>query len=333
MKRTGLTILPLHGGKAPAWLISKMIKLADAIFEVLLDQYNPDEILKRLSDPFWFQALSCVLGFDWHSSGTTTVTIGVLKSVLKPEKHGLAVVGGKGAAARNALTEIENLAEILDFKSENLEIFKKASRLTAKVDNAAIQDGFQIYHHSMILTGDKWVVIQQGLEPEMGVARRYHWLSDKVESFVEEPHSSIISDTKKDVVLDMTSKESDSCRDISVDLVKDNPKHLRKYFRILKDSNQKTLFSDNLVTKPVPVLKMPRRIDWAALEQAYELQPSNYEELLLIKGFGPGLIRALALISELIWSKPPSWRDPIKFSFAHGGKDGVPYPVNTRRMI
>ena len=337
MKRTSIGILPLHPGRAPHWLITRMTKLARAIFDIIIDEYGPLEVLKRLSDTFWFQSLSCVLGYDWHSSGTTTVTMGVLKTVFDPERDGIAVVGGKGVTSRKAPQEIEAVGEIFGFGENKVKKLQRASRLVAKVDNAAVQDGFQLYHHSMVIseTGE-WAVIQQGMCPLSKEARRYHWVSVGLSSFVNEPHTAIVSNITRNKVLDMTAKKSEECRKVSLDLVKDGPKKLQKLFLIVaKDPKQKTLFDfkqPRNSIKKVPVLIMPRRIDWKAVKKAYELQPRKYEDLLLIRGLGPGAIRALALISEIIWGAPPSWKDPVKFSFAHGGKDGVPYPVNLKRM-
>ncbi len=333
MLRTGLANLPLHGGKAPPWLIAKMIELGKAVFSVMLLEYGEEEILRRLSDPFWFQCLSCILGYDWHSSGTTTVTIGVLKSFLNPVDHGLAVVGGKGAVSRRAPDEIEKIAESLNLSESDVKKLKKISRLTAKVDNAAIQDGFQLYHHSMIISRKNWAVIQQGMDKINLYARRYHWFSKHSKNLIVEPHTGIVSDVIRDQVLDMCARESEECRRTSLDLVKDNPHRLKKVFNSLKDPAQKSLTDYPLnLNHNLQILNMPRRIDWDALQQAYELQPDSYEDLLLIQGIGPAAVRALALISQLIWGASPSWRDPAKFSFAHGGKDGVPYPVNRSLM-
>ncbi|MHA1409136.1 MAG: DUF763 domain-containing protein [Candidatus Odinarchaeia archaeon] len=332
MKRTGLATLPLHHGKAPHWLVSRMIRLSDAIFEVLLDEFGPEEILRRLADPFWFQCLACVLAYDWHSSGTTTVTMGVLKSVFNSKNYGIVVLGGKGIYGRRTQSELDELGGLFGFGESKINELKKISKLTAKIDNAAIQDGFQIYHHTMVVCEKDWAVIQQGMDTNTSYARRYHWLSSTIKDYTEAPHSGIISSVSKNHVLNMVDKKSREARKTTLDLVKDNPKHLKRYLRVLRDPPQKTLFEDFQLKTNIPVLNMPRRIDWNAMEKAYELQPSKYEELLLVHGFGPAAIRALALISTLIWGVHPSWKDPVKFTFAHGGKDGVPYPVNRKQM-
>ena len=339
MKRSGIAYLPLHGGTAPPWLVKRMTMLADAIVKVIIEEYGVDELLRRLSDSFWFQALGCVLGYDWHSSGVTTVTTGVLKMVLKPEKYGIAVAGGKGLTSRKTPSDLEQIGKKFDFSEDFVEKLKYTSRLIAKVDNTALQDGFNLYHHSFIVSADgKWAVIQQGMDPELRVARRYHWLHENVKSFVNEPHTMIASEIFKRNVLDMTAKESEEGRKTSLDLVREGPKHLVQYVNKLRNPKQTTLIStgeESEILKrkvSVPVLIMPRSINWNALERAYELNPKTYEELLSVRGIGPAVIRALALVSELIWGAKVSWKDPAKYSFAHGGKDGVPYPVNIKRM-
>ncbi len=326
--RTGTVSLPLHGGKAPAWLFKRMVKLAGGITEALIYEYGQDEFLKRISDPYWFQAFSCVLGFDWHSSGTTTTTCGALKMALSPEEHGIAVAGGKGKVSRKAPDEIEKSGECFSLSLSKIEKLKYSSRMAAKVDNSCIQDGYQLYHHCFFLTekGD-WAVVQQGMNTDY--ARRYHWLSDSVSNFINEPHSGICCDRKEAEVLDMTAFDSESTRRISLDLVKDNPEHLRKY---LKPSKQKMLvdFENGFGLPPRhPVLDIDiNERGMEVLKRAYELQPSSYEELVSLNGMGPKKIRALALISDLVYGSAPSWRDPVKYSFTHGGKDGFPYPVD-----
>jgi hypothetical protein len=309
-----------------------MKRLAKVITEVVVYEYGREEFLRRMSDPFFFQALSCVLGYDWHSSGTTTVTMGALKEALKPEELGIAVCGGKGRVSRRAPSEIGKVAEIFSLSTSKMEALQYASRMAAKVDNSCLQDGYQLYHHCFVLAEDgNWVVVQQGMSGRL--ARRYHWLSSAVKDFVEEPHSGICGDRREEVVLDMTSRGSDEARKASLDLVKDNPKHLAKYVLSVE---QRTL--DEYLERSPWVLKLtmsPRhRISdltertMASLRGAYEIQPENYEELVAIRGVGPKTVRALALVSDLIYGKPPSWKDPAKYSFAHGGKDGIPFPVD-----
>jgi len=317
-----------------------MQKLAKEIVTIMVDEYGTDDFLKRISDPFWFQALGCVLGYDWHSSGVTTVVTGVLKQAVVPEDHGIAVCGGKGRVSRQTPLEIGNIGERFGFSSEKIQNLQYASKMSAKVDNTAIQAGYQLYHHAFFLAEDgKWAVIQQGMCPQDRTARRYHWLSDNAKNFVVEPHDAIVGDVKRDIVLDMTAKISESCRKTSVDITKEKPKKIKRMILSIRPAYQKSLqewmpkTADTLWKEyPIDVLSMPRNINWKALREVYEFKPRNYEELLGFKGMGPATIRGLALIAELIYGEKPSWKDPVKYSFAYGGKDGVPRPVNRRAM-
>lgn len=336
LPKTGVAELPLHGGKAPRWLFSRMEKLAAGIVEAVVLELGEDVLLARLSDPFWFQAFSCVLGYDWHSSGTTTVTCGALKSTLDPERHGIFIAGGKGKVSRKAPSEIMTGCDFFNLSSEKSETLVYSSKMSAKVDNTAVQDSYQLYHHVFIFTEKgKWCVIQQGMNPENKYARRYHWLSDSLESFVCEPHNAIIGEKETTRVLDMTSRESDEAQRISVDLLRDSPKKLKNIVKGVKKPGQSSLSDYGLEVKKASLLstlQMPTWINWNVIRAAYEFQPKNYEEMLGIKGLGPKTVRALALISEVIYGEPPSWKDPVKFSFAVGGKDGVPYPVDRKAM-
>jgi hypothetical protein len=342
MKRTGTAELPLHGGSAPAWLLTRMRGLASPILAIIVDTYGADELLRRLAQPAWFQALGCVLGFDWHSSGVTTVLTGVLKSVMKPEL-GITVAGGKGKRSRMAPAEIREIGREFQLGEEQVDGLVRASRLSAKVDNTAIQSGHTLYHHAFFITEEgRWAVVQQGMDPDHRTARRYHWLSEHVLAFTDAPHDAIVGETVEDRVLDMTAHESGESRRVSVDLVREGIAPLRSAFLELRKGPQKTLDSWTLTEGPRPltgrvvdadlILRMPRSINWDALERAYELQPRNYDELLAVQGVGRAAIRGLALVSEMVYGAEPSWRDPVRYSFAYGGKDGVPRPVDRRAM-
>ena len=331
MPRTGFAELPLHGGKAPPWLVKRMQGLSEAIVDVILDEYGVDELFARLADPYWFQAFGCVLGYDWHSSGVTTVVTGVLKSVLRPEEHGIAVAGGKGRASTRAPDEITVLGERFGLSEEQVRGLRYSSKMSAKVDNAAIQAGYPLYHHAFFLQSEgKWLVIQQGMNTTERAARRYHWHSGHVKSYVVEPHDAIVGDKAHESVLNMTAQESEGSRRVAVDLVNDGPERMRRLVN-LAPTNQATLTSW-MGSGDSEVLRMPWRIDWKALKRAYEVRPKNYEELLALRGIGPATVRGLALVSEAIYGERPSWRDPVRYSFAYGGKDGVPFPVNRRAM-
>ena len=311
MRRTGEAHLPLHGGRAPAWLFRRMKELAKPVLSSVVSEYGRRGLLERLADPHWFQALGCVLGYDWHSSGVTTVLTAALKEALQEEDLGVRIAGGKGKASLKTPQELSTIAEEFGLDPSPL---IRASRLSAKVDNSALQDGFDLYHHAFILTEEgEWAVVQQGMNPSLRMARRYHWLGSRVESFVVEPHHAIISETRVKV-LNLVARESEGVRRASLDLVKEGTARLK---RLMEEYR---------------VLRMPRRIDWAALERAYQLSPSSYEELLEIRGMGKSALRALALLSELVYGERASVRDPAKYSFAFGGKDGVPFPVDVKLM-
>jgi len=340
MNRTGYASLPLHGGKAPPWLTGRMKGLAREVCSIMIDEYGTDAFLARLSDPYWFQALGCVLGYDWHSSGVTTVVTGVLKNALSAGEHGVMVCGGKGKTSRKTPSDIAQAAEKFGFGEEETQDLTYKSRMTAKVDNSAIQAGYQLYHHAFFVAKNgKWAIVQQGMSAADKTARRYHWLSDAAKNLVVEPHNAIVCDSTRATALNMTAHDSEGSRKASVDLAKEPTK---KLMRLAQDAtppaehHQKSLL-DWVPTQPLgsaklPFLNMPRNINWTALSEAYEMQPKNYEELLSIRGVGPATVRGLALIAELIYGEKPNWTDPVKYSFAYGGKDGVPYPCNREAM-
>jgi hypothetical protein len=317
-----------------------MEKLAKEIVTIIIDEYGTQNFLQKISDPFWFQALGCVLGYDWHSSGVTTVVTRVLKHAIAPRKHGVAVCGGKGRFSRQTPSEIGRIGEEFAFPNGQIRCMQYASRMSAKVDNTAIQAGYQLYHHTFFLDNNgKWAVIQQGMSSQDRTARRYHWLSEKTENFVVEPHNAIVCDVKHEFALDMTAKESEGCRNASVDIAKEPTQKIMRIIASVRPVYQKSLEEWLPKTSEtgekecsLDLLSMPRSVNWKALREVYEFQPRNYEELLGFKGIGPATVKGLALIAELIYGEKPSWRDPVKYSFAYGGKDGVPYPVNRKAM-
>lgn len=320
LMKTGYANLPLHYGVAPRWLFVRMTKLARAITEIILGEYGNVEFLRRISDPFWFQSLGCVLGFDWHSSGLTTTLCGALKQGLKDleKDFGIFIAGGKGNASRKTPEQIKYWAEQMSFAPEPMVY---ASRMSAKVDSSAVQDGYQIYQHSFFGTKDgKWAVVQQGMNTETRWARRYHWLSLDLADFVVEPHKAIVSDNKGKI-LNMVAKESEQTRIISAKIAAQEPdKSIQEYQKIKELS----------LPPRHPVLSRdinPQRFKKILLK-TYAEQPQNFKELLGITGVGPQTIRALALISEIAYGAQPSFSDPVSYSFAHGGKDGYPYPIN-----
>ncbi len=340
MPRTGTAQLPLHYGKAPEWLTSRMCKLGREVAQIIIDEYGKNEFLHRLSDPFWFQALGCVLGYDWHSSGVTTVLTGVLKSALTPEEHGITVCGGKGKNSRQTPYEISVAAENFGLTTDRTESLQYASRMTAKVDNSAIQAGYQLYHHAFLLSEDgTWAVIQQGMCAADRTARRYHWMSDCFENYVVTPHNAVVGDRKRLSALNMTAKESEGCRRASVDIAKERPERVKRMLTSFRPIFQASLGNwlagdpeADSASRKIDALSMPMHVNWKMLKRLYEIQPKDYEELLAVRGVGPATVRGLALVSELIYGEKPNWEDPVRFSFAYGGKDGVPYFVNRESM-
>jgi hypothetical protein len=352
--KTGIANLPLHYGEAPAWLFQRMKRLARGIATVIIEEQGPKELLQRLSDPFWFQSFGCVLGFDWHSSGLTTTTLGALKEGLRGAETdlGMFLCGGKGRASRKTPEEISTWSNRLSLASNTTERLVYSSRMSAKVDSAALQDGYQIYHHVMAFTTDShWAVVQQGMNTETRMARRYHWLSSSVHDFVEEPHSAICTEAQSSEVLDMAAKESREARVTSTQLVLDIDTLLKDFKSLSSRGTLSALGGCPTMeatshlhglsgSSPEHVLEMPRHhpiyyssdFDAKRLEKifikAHERNPHNFEELLSLEGVGPKTVRALALISEIIYGARVSFKDPARFSFAHGGKDGYPYPVD-----
>ncbi len=320
--RTGIAHLPLHYGKAPSWLFQRMRSLAREITLFIIDDFGPEEMLSRLSDPLWFQAFGCVLGFDWHSSGVTTTVCGALKEGIKgmEKEVGFFVAGGKGRTSRKTPLEIEEICQQGSIDGTPL-IY--ASRMSAKVDSAAVQDGYQIYQHSFFFTRNgSWTVVQQGMNEKTRYARRYHWLSQGVKDFVCEPHWAICCD-QRNGGLNLVALESDKTRQGITELSHQGPE-----FLIREGKKATELLLPERHSIPLEEIRLER------LEKAFikifDSSPENFEQLLGIQGVGPKSLRALTLISELVYGTKPSFKDPVKFSFTHGGKDGHPYPVDRK---
>jgi len=318
--RTGITQLPLHGGRAPAWLFGRMKLLAREIVLVILKGHGSGELLRRLSDPFWFQALGCALGFDWHSSGLTTTTCGAIKEGIRGMEHeiGFFVCGGKGRVSRATPREIEGHGKHLRADPEALVY---ASRMSAKVDSAAVQDGYPLYHHVFLFDRDgRWAVIQQGMNDETKYARRYHWLDEGTVDFVCEPHQAVCCDSRGEA-LNLVAREGEGNRAASASLSRERPERVLAEWRRIERLD---LPAAHPVTRGQIGAENLHRI----LLKTYERRPADFEALLGTAGVGAKTLRALALLSELLYGAKPSFRDPARFSFAHGGKDGHPYPVD-----
>ncbi len=334
--------LPLHGGSVPRWLFRRMVSLASQIVTIIVEEYGPRELILRISDPLWFQAFSTIIGFDWDSSGTTTVTTAVLRQAFKRAELVVTVAGGKGKAALRTPEQLELEGQAIGAPTSTIEKLKKLSRLAAKVDSCLLQDGYALYHHAVFLTSEGfWAIVQQGMNPELKMARRYHW-NFKLRSPSIEPHSGLLGLKVHSQVLNLTSRESEEARKLVVDLANEPPSKLRRELHFLKGvSKNRSLLTKWMKDACVEPATIPpsigyridhESVNWQALERAYQLRPRNIEELLLIRGMGPSTVRALALLGELIYGCRADWRDPLRFGYAFGGKDGIPYPVNRHLM-
>ena len=316
MKRSGFADLPLHGGHVPAWLAERMTKLGTGIAESILYHYGPSEFLTRLSDPFWFQALGCVMGMDWHSSGITTSVLGALKRGLNPRaaELGIHICGGRGRHSRNTPDELRVVAEQRGLDGESL---IRASRLAARVDNNAIADGFQIYQHTFIVTAaGEWAVVQQGMQPERGLARRYHWHSANVRDFTCEPHTAVVGEHQGDI-MNLVDQHAGAAQDALLAIVREHPDATLGEARHLTVPRHHDVRAENVDL---------RRLG-AVLAVAYEREFRDFASLLLLENLGPRTLQSLALIAEVVHGTPTRFSDPARFSFALGGKDGHPFPV------
>jgi hypothetical protein len=338
-RRSGSADLPLHGGQVPKWLADRMTRLGTVISEAIVHHYGRDELLRRLAHPFWFQSFGAVMGMDWHSSGITTSVIGALKRGLAPlaGELGIHVCGGRGKHSRQTPQELVSIGERVGFDGLAL---AKASRLVAKVDSAAVQDGFDLYLHGFVVTDDgRWVVVQQGMNGERKQARRYHWLSETLRSFVEEPHAAI-DGVEQGEIINLTDRRAEASRRTQLDILQSlGPDGIARELRALEVRDETP---GPLTAQPMlPHLIMPahhevrpndvlvRRLH-GNLAAAADRGPSDFCELLLIPGIGARTVRALAMVAEIVHGAPYRFTDPARFSFAHGGKDRHPFPVPLR---
>lgn len=346
--------MTLDYGKCPKWLFERMVKLGREMMQVLIAEYGPDEFIRRISDPVWFQSLGTVLAFDWNASGLTTILTAALKEAIRgvEREFGIFICGGKGKTSLKTPDEISNWGAWLSLPDQYVKNLTYNSKMSAKVDTALIQDGFDIYHHAFFFSKNgAWAVIQQGMNKVARSARRYHWSSDSATDLIVEPHKGIVSDPFQKRALNMTSRDSEGNKQLTVDIVQTG-----KYYNLMKDiqvlrrhsshlsqmvsmkvhKDQLTLLNlepREFKTHPVMTENFARskyldKILWKICDE----QPKSYESLLAMKGVGPKTIRALSLVSEVIYGAPASYKDPARYSFAHGGKDATPYPVNRRRM-
>ena len=328
--RSGSALLPLHNGRVPPWLASRMASLGAVVTQAIVHHYGRDEFLKRLAHPFWFQSFGAVMGMDWHSSGITTSVIGALKRGLGPlaDELGLHVCGGRGQHSRKTPDELNALADRIGFDGESL---VRASRLVAKVDSAAVQDGFDLYLHGFFVTDDgKWTVVQQGMNGDKKQARRYHWHSQDIESFVEAPHSAIDGPAQSEIV-NLTDRLAGRSRSAQLSLLDEfGPDRIVAELAALGEERPAQAMLPHLVMPAHHDVRsgdvFTRRLH-GTLAAAAERGPVDFPELLLTPGVGARTVRALAMVAEVVHGAPYRFADPARFSLAHGGKDRHPYPV------
>jgi len=341
----------LDTGACPRWLFQRMVRLGRQMTEVLIAEFGPDEFIKRIADPVWFQSLGTVLAFDWNASGLTTILTAALKEAIRDREKqlGIFICGGKGKTSLKTPQQIEQWADRLSLPDNSANNLVYNSRMSAKVDSSLVQDGFQIYHHCFFFSRrGSWAVVQQGMNPANVSARRYHWFSENVNDLVCEPHTGIVTQAHKLPTLNLTAKESTKTRDLSVEfisggynsLMKDIEilrRHYSRYSKMvsLKYKGQQMTFLklEDIEFKTHPVMyedfSRSRYLE-KILHLLCDLKPVNYEKLLATRGVGAKTVRALALVGEVIYGAEPSYKDPARYSFAHGGKDGTPYWVDRK---
>ena len=362
MIHRGVASFGLDGGHCPPWLFERMVKLGREMTQVLIAEYGPEEFIRRIADPVWFQSLGTVLAFDWNASGLTTILTAALKEAIRDQEKdlGIFICGGKGKTSRKTPDEIKAWGEKLSLPQQNSENLVYNSKMSAKVDSALVQDGFQLYHHAFFFSVHKnpktgvqepgsWAVVQQGMNAEKQSARRYHWYSEDINDLVDEPHTAISSPTIMKTVLDLTAKKSEKTREISTELAQSGYATLMKDIQLLRKYSSplsQTVSLKNGEGQQLTLLNLESREfkyhpviheDFSkskylekVLATVAEHQPKTYEELVALQGVGPKTVRALALVGEVIYGASPSYEDPARYSFAHGGKDATPYAVDRK---
>lgn len=319
MKRA-VTTLPLHTGRAPRWLFQRMVRLSAAIAELVILEQGAAELVRRIADPVWFQALGCAVGFDWHSSGVTTTLCGALKEGLSHDSDApVAVCGGKAARGRATPEDISRYASLWGVDSSSL---VEISRMCAKIDSSLLQDGYGIYHHTFVFDREgHWAVVQQGLNREARTARRYQWFSRDNLDLFSDPHAGITCDTR-DKVLNLVASDSEGARAAAVDFVSQDPDRMTQTWKKIALSMPKRHYISAVDVDERRLAKVFRLL--------HESDSETYRDIVAVRGVGPKTLAALALVSELVYETPPSFMDPARFSFAHGGKDGHPFPVDKK---
>jgi uncharacterized protein len=316
VKRSGVADLPLHGGRVPPWLATRMVTLGTAIAESVVYHYGRSALLSRLSDPFWFQALGSVMGMDWHSSGITTSVMGALKKGLNPRSHdlGIYICGGRGRQSRRTPDELREVAQRTSLDGDGL---VRTSRLTARIDNNAVADGFQIYLHTFVLTTDgEWAIVQQGMNEANRLARRYHWHSATVRDFTAEPHAAIVG-RHAGTIMNLVDRQARPAQEALLSIAGDNPARTLAEVRRLEMPSHHDVRAADVNEKRLG----------AVLALAHEGDLRDFASFLLLEQLGPRTLQSLALIAEVVHGTPTRFNDPARFAFAHGGKDGHPFPV------
>jgi hypothetical protein len=346
----GIATFGLDYGKCPPWLFERMVKLGREMTRVIIAEYGPDEFIKRIADPVWFQSLGTVLAFDWNASGLTTILTAALKEAIRGEARdlGIFICGGKGKTSKKTPDEILNWGEVLSLPGAKVDNLVYSSKMAAKVDSALVQDGFQIYHHSFFFSrSGAWAVVQQGMNTINQTARRYHWFSENIKDLVCEPHSGIISELKNPS-LNLVAEESAKTRTLSTELIGGGYYSLMKDVQLLRrrSSTLHKMMELKVNNRNLTLLKLENtefkhhfveiedfgksryleKIIWKLCDE----KPENYEKVLATAGVGPKTMRALALVGEVVYGAKPSYEDPARYSFAHGGKDATPYPIDRR---
>jgi hypothetical protein len=344
----GIATFTLDYGRCPRWLFERMVKLGREMTRVIVAEYGPEEFIKRIADPVWFQSLGTVLAFDWNASGLTTILTAALKEAIRGEAKdlGIFICGGKGKTSRKTPEEIQNWGGVLSLPEAQVNDLVYHSKMAAKVDSALVQDGFQIYHHSFFFSrSGAWTVVQQGMNITDQTARRYHWFSENIKDLVCEPHSGIISDVKKPT-LNLVAEESAKVRALNTELIGGGYYSLMKDIQLLRkhSSALHKMIALKFKGQKLTLLNLENtefkhhQVEFEDFSKSRYLEkilwklcgekPENYEKILAMAGVGPKTMRALALVSEVIYGAEPSYEDPARYSFAHGGKDATPYLID-----
>lgn len=323
MERKGSALLPLHYGHPPEYLFKRMVKLGGLLSDLIIERFGIETYLEKISDPFWFHSLSLAIGFDWNSSGTTTATMSALKEYYKSGNGEVRILGGKGTKISNISSEFSTLISEGNLRESDLLRVKRNSRQVAKIDQSLLQDGFDLYMHFIVMgNSGRWAVVQQGMNGETKLARRYHWIDKKDLDFYNDGREGIAALNIEKEVLDLSTRLSEKNRNGIIEIISENP---LKYYGKLPRGPQKTL--DNYASNE-PVLRMDYKINWKKMKDLYEYEPDSFDSLLNMKGVGKSTVRALSYLAEIVYGDSPSYKDPVKYSFALGGKDGVPKPVD-----